>query len=80
MIEKVLHPRNLTKAYHSVVSNKGSSGIDGMQVDKLKSYIDQNRSKTALNILNRKYMPTAIKGVELSEANHEHNKKMNEFE
>lgn len=40
-----------------------------MQVDQLKSYIDQNRLKTALNILNRKYVPTAIKGVEIPKPN-----------
>lgn len=52
-----------------MVSNKGSSGIDGMRVDQLKSYIDQNRSKTVLNILNKRYVPTAIKGVEIPKSN-----------
>jgi RNA-directed DNA polymerase len=62
MIEKVLHPRNLTKAYRQVASNKGSAGIDGMKTDALKSFIDENRSAIALDILHRRYIPTAIKG------------------
>ena len=37
MIEKVLQPKNLYKAYHKVVSNKGSSGVDGMSVNELAS-------------------------------------------
>jgi RNA-directed DNA polymerase len=63
MIEKVLHPRNLTKAYRQVASNKGSAGIDGMKTGDLKSFIDGNRSAIALDILNRRYIPTAIKGT-----------------
>ena len=63
MIEKVLHPRNLTKAYRQVASNKGSAGIDGMKTDDLKSFIDENRSAIALDILHRRYIPTAIKGT-----------------
>ena len=69
MIEKVLHPRNLTKAYRQVASNKGSAGIDGMKTGDLKSFIDGNRSAIALDILNRRYIPTAIKGVEIPKSN-----------
>ena len=57
MIEKVLHPKNLYKAYHQVVSNKGAAGIDRMQVDELKSFIDNNRIPVLTSILNRKYVP-----------------------
>lgn len=69
MIEKVLQPKNLTRAYHQVVRNKGSAGIDGMQVGQLKSYMDNNRTKVILEILNRKYVPKAIKGVEIPKSN-----------
>ena len=69
MIEKVLHPRNLTKSYRQVASNKGSAGIDGMKTDALKLFIDGNRSVIALDILNRRYIPTAIKGVEIPKSN-----------
>ena len=63
MIEKVLQARNLTKACRKVISNKGSAGIDFMDTDGLKSFVDENRSVIALDILNRRYVPTAIKGV-----------------
>lgn len=69
MIEKVLHPRNLTKACRQVISNKGSAGVDGMCVDELKSFIDDNRSKVALDILYRRYVPSPIKGVEIPKSN-----------
>ena len=63
MIGKVLQSRNLTKACRQVVSNKGSAGIDGMKTEVLKTFIDNNRSAIALDILHRKYILTAIKGT-----------------
>jgi hypothetical protein len=35
MIEQALNRRNITQAYHKVVSNKGSAGVDGMTVQEL---------------------------------------------
>ena len=69
MIEKVLHPRNLTKACRQVMSNKGSAGIDGMKTEDLESFVYKSRSIVALDILNRRYIPTAIKGVEIPKPN-----------
>ncbi|NMM50908.1 group II intron reverse transcriptase/maturase, partial [Flammeovirgaceae bacterium KN852] len=65
MIEKVLHAKNLTKAYHQVVSNKGAAGIDRMRTDQLGDYLKQNRSRIILDVLNLKYLPQPIKGVEI---------------
>jgi len=69
MIEKVLQAKNLYKAYRQVVSNKGAAGIDGMQVSELKSYIDQHRTPMLTAILNRQYVPQAIRGVEIPKSN-----------
>jgi len=40
MIEKVLNRKNLYKAYRKVVQNKGSAGVDGMNVTELLSYLE----------------------------------------
>ena len=69
MIEKVVHPRNLTKAYYQVVRNKGSAGVDKMSVKELASYKETNTQQLVLSILNRKYLPQAIKGVEIPKGN-----------
>ncbi|UII32234.1 group II intron reverse transcriptase/maturase [Fulvivirga ulvae] len=69
MIEKVLQPKNLYRAYHQVVRNKGASGVDGMKVSELKSYIDGNRKAVLTSILNRMYVPRAIRGVEIPKSN-----------
>ena len=69
MIEKILQPKNLHKAYRRVVSNKGSCGVDGMKVNELKSYIDLNRNQTVKSILNGSYRPNSIRGVEIPKRN-----------
>lgn len=69
MIEKVIHPKNLTKAQHKVVGNKGSAGVDGMKVSEMKSFIDNNRDQLIISILNRTYQPKPIKGVEIPKNN-----------
>ena len=63
MIEKVLHPRNLTKSYYQVVRNKGSAGIDKMSVYELASYREAKGEALIRSLLNRRYVPQAIKGV-----------------
>ncbi len=68
MIEQVLNRKNLYKAYRQVVRNKGASGVDNMKVDALLSYLESNRNRIILSILNRAYVPKPILGVEFSEA------------
>lgn len=69
MIEKILQPKNLYKAYRRVVSNKGSCGVDGMNVNELKSFIDLNRNQAVKSILNGSYRPNFIRGVEIPKRN-----------
>ena len=69
MIEKVLQPKNLYKAYRKVVGNKGSSGVDCMSVNELASYRDTNEIKLVTSIANRKYVPNSIRGVEIPNSN-----------
>jgi len=43
MIEEVLHPANLMRAYCQVVRNKGGAGVDGMKVEELYGYLKTHR-------------------------------------
>jgi len=65
MIANVLHPRNLTRSYYQVVRNKGSAGVDGMKVYDLASFREANVEPLINSILTRRYIPQAIKGVEI---------------
>jgi retron-type reverse transcriptase len=69
MIEKVLHPKNLHKAYRQVVANKGAAGIDQMGVDELARSWDKTRDTTVRSILRQEYRPSPIRGVEIPKAN-----------
>ena len=42
VFEAILDKDNLNKAYTKVVSNKVASGVDGISVDELKEYLDNN--------------------------------------
>jgi len=65
LIERVLHPANLTIACKDVVRNKGAGGVDGMHVSELKDYLDQNRKQLVEQILNSEYLPQPIRGKEI---------------
>ena len=65
MIEQVLNPRNVMRAYQRVRSNKGSAGVDGMSVKELKNYLSENRERIETEIRQGKYIPQAIRGVEI---------------
>jgi group II intron reverse transcriptase/maturase len=69
MIEKVLNRKNLYKAYRQVVGNKGSAGVDGMKVTELLSYLESNRDRITISILNHTHVPKPIKGVEIPKSN-----------
>jgi hypothetical protein len=44
MIKQVINRRNMHLAYKQVLANKGSAGVDGMQVGELK-HISVNKEK-----------------------------------
>jgi len=69
MIEQVLNPWNVMRAYRQVVSNKGSAGTDGMSVKELYAYLTINRTQIESDIRKGKYCPQPIRGVEIPKSN-----------
>lgn len=57
------------RAYRQVVSNKGSSGVDGMSVNELYQYLSENREGIESELRNGTYLPQAILGVEIPKSN-----------
>jgi RNA-directed DNA polymerase len=64
-IDKVLNAGNLTQACCEVIRNKGAAGVDKMNVDKLKGYLDKNRAELTEMIRNGGYIPQPIRGKEI---------------
>ncbi|OFZ57712.1 MAG: group II intron reverse transcriptase/maturase [Bacteroidetes bacterium RIFCSPHIGHO2_02_FULL_44_7] len=69
MIEKVINRRNMQRAYRQVMLNKGSAGVDGMSVKELSAHLKINRDEIAAAMVNGKYLPQAILGVEIPKSN-----------
>ena len=60
-----MRKENLNKAYKQVKSNKGSGGIDGMQVDELLPYLRENQKTLIQEIRDGKYRPNPVRRVEI---------------
>lgn len=69
MIEKVLKGKNIRQDIRQTVSNKGSAGVDKMPVSKLNEYFETHQKNLFLNIIHHRYIPQAIRGVEIPKAN-----------
>lgn len=65
LLEQVVSPQNLNRAYRQVVINRGSGGIDKMEVTELKSYLMSNKSVLIKSILAGKYRPQPVRRVEI---------------
>jgi RNA-directed DNA polymerase len=69
MIEQVINRRNMHLAYKQVLANKGSAGVDGMQVSELKPHIRKEREAIVLSMINGSYLPGPILGVTIPKSN-----------
>ncbi|HEY1202205.1 MAG TPA: group II intron reverse transcriptase/maturase [Niastella sp.] len=69
MLEEILDIRNVQKAFKQVTANKGAGGIDGMQTDELRDYLNTNWQTLRTSILEGSYRPQAVKKVEIDKEN-----------
>jgi RNA-directed DNA polymerase len=65
MLEEILDIRNVQKASKQVTANKGAGGIDGMQTDELRDYLNTNWQALRTDILQGSYKPQAVRKVEI---------------
>lgn len=56
-------------AYRQVFANKGSAGVDGMQVSELKPHIRKEREAIVLSMIKGCYLPQPILGVHIPKGN-----------
>lgn len=65
MLEEILHIRNVQKALKQVTANKGAGGVDGMQTDELRDYLNANWQTLRTSILEGNYKPQPVRKVEI---------------
>lgn len=69
LMERIADSLNVIKACRQVVSNGGSSGVDGMKVEELKGWLGENLTGLQEQLLTGTYHPQAVKGVEIPKPN-----------
>jgi RNA-directed DNA polymerase len=65
MLEEILDHRNVLKALKQVISNQGVGGVDGMQTEELRSYLEANWTAWKQSILEGRYQPSPVHKVEI---------------
>jgi len=69
MLEEILTPGNLNKAFKKVRKNKGAGGVDGMSVEELLQYLKDNGEKLRQTVLDGKYRPKPVRRAEIPKEN-----------
>jgi len=69
LMELVVHPSNMGRAYRQVVGNKGSAGVDGMTVEDLLGHLRTNWEQMKRALLSDSYHPQAVRPVEIPKPN-----------
>ena len=65
LLDLILETSNLSQAITRVVENKGSSGIDGMNVIEGRKYFYEHKEEIKTTIKTRTYKPKPVKRVEI---------------
>jgi len=65
LLEQILSPANLNRAFKRVRSNRGSGGIDKMEVESLQDYLVRHKDQLLRSILDGKYRPNPVRRVEI---------------
>lgn len=69
LLERILSPDNLQRAYKQVVGNKGAGGVDKMGTSELLPYLNLHLGELIEKIKSGKYKPTAVRRVEIPKDN-----------
>ncbi|WP_242866825.1 reverse transcriptase domain-containing protein, partial [Abyssisolibacter fermentans] len=65
LLEIIVSKRNLYEAYKRVKRNKGKHGIDGMKVNELLPYLQENADHLIASLIEGTYRPLPVRRVEI---------------
>jgi RNA-directed DNA polymerase len=65
MLEEILDRRNIEKALIAVEGNKGACGVDGVQLDELRPFVNTHYQCLRESILSGNYKPSPVRKVEI---------------
>jgi group II intron reverse transcriptase/maturase len=65
LLERILESRNVRRAYERVMANKGSGGVDGIEIAGFRSQLHTLWPKVKTALQEGTYQPAAVRRVEL---------------
>jgi RNA-directed DNA polymerase len=65
LMEQICDPKNLTRAYRRVRSNKGKPGVDGMTVHELADWLREHHEALTASLRDETYRPEPVRGVQI---------------
>lgn len=65
LLELILSPANLNRAYRQVLSNGGAGGVDQMGTSELLPYLSLQKDELLSELLTGRYRPTPVRRVEI---------------
>ena len=69
MLEYILTPDNLNRAYRQVRANQGSCGSDRMEVEELLPYLREHKEELVSKLERGRYKPRPVRRVEIPKEN-----------
>ena len=69
LMEYILSPDNLAKAYKAVVRNKGVGGVDKMETSELLPYLNRHNNELIEQLMKGTYKPNPVRRVEIPKDN-----------
>ena len=69
LCERMLSPYNLEVAIMNVKRNKGSAGVDGVEVSEIDEYMEDKWTRIREQILAHTYKPQPVKRIEIPKEN-----------
>lgn len=69
LLELILSPENLNRAYKAVVGNKGKGGIDKMSCAQLLPWLLTHKDELLCSLLDGTYRPNPVRRVEIPKDN-----------
>ena len=70
-LDTILERDNLNRAFKAVVANKGSAGVDGMEVGDLLAYLKVQGADLVKSIKEGRYKPSPVRRVFIPKENGE---------
>lgn len=64
-MEQICERANMNQAYRKVKANKGSSGVDGVSIERLPNHIREHKEEFLAELLDGSYQPELVRGVQI---------------